>query len=337
MSAVTAASSALPPTHAPPPVISSEAPWRAAGRRLFSHPLSVASFVFLVLLALVCIFGPVFLKAQFGFTQESMDLELKASAPSAKHWAGTDALGRDLAIRVCYGGRVSLMVGFVATGVAVMIGVGYGLLAGLIGGRTDAAMMRVVDILYAFPFMNFVIILSAVLGKHPWLLELEASLRGVMSHIPWLAQAADDIGFNASFILMFAAIGAVEWLTMSRVVRGQVLSLKNQDFVTAARSYGARGPRILFRHMLPNVIGPVIAYASLTVPGVMLLEAVLSFLGLGIQPPAASWGSLISDGATQMETAPWLLIIPGTFFSLTLLALNFLSDGLRDALDPKTR
>jgi len=213
-------------------------------------------------------------------------------------------LGRDIATRVLHGGRVSLLVGILATGVAVIIGVAYGLLAGLAGGRTDSAMMRVVDILYAFPFMTFVIILTVVFGR--------------------------------DFKLLFATIGAVEWLTMARVVRGQVLSLRKQEFITAARSYGARGWHILFRHLLPNVIGPVIIYASLTVPGVMLLEATLSFLGLGIQPPDASWGVLIRDGAEQMETAPWLLIFPGVFFSATLLALNFLGDGLRDALDPKS-
>jgi len=181
--------------------------------------------------------------------------------------------------------------------------VGYGLVSGMLGGRWDAALMRIVDILYAFPFITFVIILTAVLGSKLWLL--------------------------------FAAIGAVEWLTMARVVRGQVLSLRKQEFVLAAKSYGARTPAVLWNHLLPNVLGQVIVYSSLTVPGVMLLEATLSFLGLGVQPPSSSWGTLISNGAGEMETSPWLLIFPGMFFSATLLALNFLGDGLRDAFDPK--
>ncbi|MFZ4765098.1 MAG: ABC transporter permease [Roseimicrobium sp.] len=309
----------------------SESPWRAAMRRLCANPLTVGGLVFLALLALLCVFGPVFSP----YKQSEQDLALQAAAPSAAHWMGTDALGRDVATRVLYGGRVSLLVGFVATGVAVLIGVAYGLIAGLAGGRTDAAMMRLVDILYAFPFMVFVIILTAVLGKHPALLAMEEQLRALLALVPLLKSAADDVGFNASFMLLFAAIGAVEWLTMARVVRGQVLSLKKQEFITAARAYGARSGRILLRHLLPNVLGPVIIYASLTVPGVMLLEATLSFLGLGIQPPASSWGILILNGSQQMETAPWLLLFPGAFFSATLLALNFIGDGLRDALDPK--
>ncbi len=238
------------------------------------------------------------------YDPNAQDLELKAAAPGAAHWMGTDPLGRDIATRLLHGGRVSLLVGALATSVAVIIGVSYGLIAGLARSRTDAAMMRVVDILYAFPFMTFVIILTVVFGRKFWLL--------------------------------FLAIGAVEWLTMARVVRGQVLALKNQEFVTAARSYGARGWHILSRHMLPNVTGPVIVYASLTIPGVMLLEATLSFLGLGIQPPDASWGVLIRDGADNMETSPWMLFFPALFFSATLLALNTIGDGLRDALDPKS-
>lgn len=238
------------------------------------------------------------------YDPNAQDLELKASSSSAAHWMGTDPLGRDLATRILHGGRVSLLVGALATTVAVVIGVGYGLIAGLSGSRTDAAMMRAVDILYAFPFMTFVIILTVVFGRQFWLL--------------------------------FLAIGAVEWLTMARVVRGQVLALKNQEFVTAARAYGARSWHVLWRHMLPNVAGPVIVYASLTVPGVMLLEATLSFLGLGIQPPDASWGVLIRDGADNMETSPWMLFFPSLFFSSTLLALNIIGDGLRDALDPKS-
>ena len=278
----------------------SPSPWRAAWRRLTSSRVTVAAMAFFIVLVLACSLA----HKLSPYDPNEQDLELKASGMSAAHWMGTDPLGRDIATRILHGGRVSLLVGALATGVAAFIGVTYGLLAGLAGSRTDAAMMRIVDILYAFPFMTFVIILTVVFGRQFWLL--------------------------------FIAIGAVEWLTMARVVRGQVLSLKNQEFVTAARAYGARGWHILFRHMLPNVVGPVIVYASLTVPGVMLLEATLSFLGLGIQPPDASWGVLIRDGADNMETSPWMLFFPGLFFSGTLLALNWIGDGLRDALDPKS-
>lgn len=278
----------------------SPSPWRAAARRLLAQRVVVVATIFLTVLVLGCVFAP-WLSP---YEPNHQDLALKAVAPRPSHWMGTDPLGRDLATRILHGGRISLLVGVLATGVAVAIGVAYGLIAGLASARTDAAMMRIVDILYAFPFMTFVIILTVVFGRQFWLL--------------------------------FAAIGAVEWLTMARVVRGQVLSLKNQEFVTAARAYGARGWHVLFRHMLPNVAGPVIIYASLTVPGVMLLEATLSFLGLGIQPPEASWGVLIRDGADNMETSPWMLVFPGLFFSATLLALNILGDGLRDALDPKS-
>jgi len=307
-------------------------PWRTALRRLRQNLLAVGGFLFLLILGILCVAGPMVSP----YKQSQQDLKKQASAPGAEHWMGTDALGRDVATRVFFGGRVSLLVGFVATGVAVLIGVTYGLVSGLSGGRVDAAMMRVVDILYAFPFLAFVILLNAILGKNETIISFTDKLLEWLSVIPGLGGALEDIGFNASFVILFAGIGAVEWLTMARVVRGQTLALKKQEFITAARSYGARSPRILFRHVLPNVLGPAIIYASLTVPGVMLLEATLSFLGLGIQPPAASWGVLILDGSAQIENAPWLLFFPGGFFALTLLALNFLGDGLRDALDPKS-
>lgn len=275
-------------------------PWRAAGRRLRRSRLAMAALVFLALLVAACTLGP--LLSPYG--PNDQDLALKATAPSSAHWLGTDPLGRDLAMRVMHGGRISLLVGAVATLVATLIGVGYGLVAGLSGRGVDAFLMRVVDILYAFPFVTFVIILVVVFGRELW--------------------------------LIFAAIGAVEWLTMARVVRGQVLALRDLEFVTASRASGARLPHLLVRHLLPNVLGPVVVYASLTVPGVMLLEATLSFLGLGIQPPDASWGVLIREGADAMETHPWLLAGPGLFFSVTLLALNLLGDALRDALDPKS-
>ena len=275
-------------------------PMQAAWRRFCRHRINLAALGFLILLIVLCVLGPLFSP----YAQDAQDLELKAVNISAPHWLGTDTLGRDMLTRILQGGRVSLSVGLLATAVAACIGVTYGLISGLAGGRIDAAMMRVVDILYAFPFINFVILLMVVFGRQFW--------------------------------LIFVAIGAVEWLTMARVVRGQVLALKNLEFVTAAKASGASFRHIVLKHLLPNVIGPVIIYASLTVPGVMLLEATLSFLGLGIQPPDASWGVLLGDGSQVMQTYPWLLLYPGLFFSSTLLALNILGDGLRDAFDPKS-
>lgn len=279
---------------------SSQSPWQQAWRRLTRSKVTVAAMVFLVVMLLFCLFGPKF--SPYG--PNDQHLELRAVPPDSAHWLGTDPLGRDLATRIMVGGRISLLVGALATAVATLIGVSYGLIAGLAGRRVDALMMRVVDVLYAFPFITFVILLVVIFGRE--------------------------------FELIFVAIGAVEWLTMSRVVRGQVLSLKKLEYVQAARAAGAGFWHILFRHMLPNVMGPVIIYASLTVPGVMLLEATLSFLGLGIQPPDASWGVLISEGAASMAVYPWMLIGPSVFFTLTLLALNLIGDGLRDALDPKS-
>lgn len=278
----------------------SQSPTRQAWQRLTRSPVTIAAMLTLAFMILICTLGPWL--SPYG--ESDQDLELRATPPSGAHWLGTDPLGRDLATRILFGGRVSLLVGVLATAVAAFIGVGYGLIAGLSGRRTDALMMRIVDVLYAFPFITFVILLVVIFGRQ--------------------------------FVLIFVAIGAVEWLTMARVVRGQVLSLKNLEFVQAARASGAEFWHILFKHMLPNVMGPVIIYASLTVPGVMLLEAMLSFLGLGIQPPDASWGVLISEGAASMAVHPWMLIGPSVFFTLTLLALNILGDGLRDAFDPKS-
>jgi oligopeptide transport system permease protein len=223
---------------------------------------------------------------------------------SKVHWLGTDVLGRDLLVRILYGGRISLAVGLSATVVALTIGVVYGAVAGFVGGKRDAAMMRSVDILYSLPFTIFVILLMVFIGRN--------------------------------IILLFVAIGAVEWLTMARIVRGQVMSIKQMEFVEAARALGFGRRRILFRHILPNMLGPIIVYTTLTIPSVMLLEAFLSFLGLGVQPPMSSWGVLIKDGAEKMEEFPWLLLFPGTVFSLTLFSLNFLGDGLRDALDVRS-
>ncbi|HEX7893048.1 MAG TPA: ABC transporter permease subunit, partial [Terriglobales bacterium] len=235
---------------------------------------------------------------------EQQDFAQYAKPPSAKHWFGTDKLGRDQMTRIMHGGRISLGVGICATLVSLTIGVLYGALAGFLGGKTDAAMMRIVDILYALPFTVFVILLMVL--------------------------------FDRSIVLLFVAIGAVEWLTMARIVRGQVQSLRKQEFIEAALSLGLQKRRIILRHMIPNVLGPVAVYTTLTIPAVMLLEAFLSFLGLGVQPPMSSWGTMIKDGAELMEEFPWLLMIPAAFFSLTLFSLNFLGDGLRDALDVRT-
>ena len=277
-----------------------EGPWRAGWRRLRRQRTAMAALFALSLITGMCVVGS-FL---YQDSQRIQDLSAVLQAPNSQHWMGTDNLGRDLFQRVLCGGGISLLVGIVATAVATAIGVAYGLISGLAGNRLDNVMMRIVDILYGFPLIAFVILLTVVLGR--------------------------------SFTLLFVAIGAIEWLTVARVVRGQTLALKNQEFVLAARACGARTWRILWRHMVPNILGQVIIYATLTIPGIMLLEAVLSFLGLGVQPPNSSWGALIQEGAGNMETSSWLLIFPGAFFIATLLCLNVLGDALRDALDPKS-
>jgi oligopeptide transport system permease protein len=273
--------------------------WQDAWVRLRKNKLAMLGLGILVFVIAVCVLAPWILP--YGY--EEQDLRLGASAPSAAHWLGTDTFGRDLLTRIIYGGRVSLMVGFIATTVALLVGVTYGAIAGYVGGRVDAMMMRMVDIFYALPFMIFIILLMVVFGRN--------------------------------LFLLFLAIGAVEWLTMARIVRGQVQSLRQQEFVEAAISLGLPPAAIIFRHVIPNVLGPVVVYTTLTIPQVMLLEAFLSFLGLGIQPPMSSWGLLISYGVESMEEYPWLLIFPGLALSLTLFSLNFLGDGLRDAFDPK--
>jgi len=276
---------------------SGSSPWRDAWHRLRRNRLALAGGVMLLLLAVACLLGP--LLSPYDYAEQ--DLNNTFAPPGAAHWLGTDQLGRDLLVRVLYGGRISLGVGLCATFVALTIGVIYGAVAGYLGGRTDAVMMRLVDIMYALPFTIFVILLMVFLGRN--------------------------------IILLFVAIGAVEWLTMARIVRGQIMTLKKMEFIEAARSLGYGNRRIIFRHLLPNALGPIIVYTTLTIPAVMLLEAFLSFLGLGVQPPMSSWGTLIKDGAEKMEEYWWLLVFPGTLFSLTLFSLNFLGDGLRDALD----
>jgi len=296
--------------------------WRDAWLRLRKNRLAVGSGLFLVVLALLAVFGPM-VSSQSSTTQ---DLALGATAPSAKHWFGTDLFGRDLFVRALEGGRVSLAVGLTATLVALSIGVLYGSISGFVGGKLDALLMRVVDILYSLPFVIFVILLMVLckdLGD-----QVERWLSSTLGRQVLL-------GTKWNLILLFAAIGAVEWLTMARIVRGQVVSLRRQEFIEAAYALGLRQRRIILRHIVPNVLGVIIVYATLTVPSVMLLEAFLSYLGLGVQAPYASWGSLIDDGAKVMEEYWWMLVFPALMFSTTLFSLNFLGDGLRDALDPK--
>ena len=287
--------------------------WVDARRRLFRNKAAVASIVILTIIALMAIFAP--LLSPYAF--DAQDYNAVSCAPSwwpdstamcfagGSHWFGTDSIGRDLFIRVLYGARVSLAVGLVATFVSLVIGVTYGATAGYVGGRVDALMMRFVDVLYSLPFIFFVIILMVI--------------------------------FHRSLVLLFIAIGAVEWLTMARIVRGQTLSIKQKEFVEAARAAGVGTFSIIRRHVIPNVVGPVIVYVTLTIPTVILAESFLSFLGLGVQEPLTSWGVLISDGANQMETAPWMLVFPAIFMAVTLFCFNFIGDGLRDALDPKDR
>ncbi len=276
--------------------------WRDAWKRLRRNRAAIAAAMFLGVLSLAALLAP-WLP---GLADPALqDLKLSATPPSAAHWFGTDELGRDLLSRVLWGGRVSLLVGFIGTLVSLVIGVSYGAISGYAGGRTDDVMMRVVDVLYSLPYIFLVILLL--------------------------------VFFSKSLVMLFVALGLVQWLTMARIVRGQVLSLKSQTFVEAARALGLSGSAIVFRHIVPNTLGPVIVYATLTVPAVILQEAFLSFLGLGVQPPAASWGTLVSDGAKVLALFPWLVIFPAAALSLTLLAFNFLGDGLRDALDPRQR
>ena len=335
--------------------------WKDAWSRLRENRIALLGLWTFLLIAAVCLAGPFFT----GYSYEATEISLKASAPlepislktefrkvgeprksyiafsnledeflekppperrqiveqvrngkkhregnvtyqlsNQRHFFGTDPLGRDLLTRVLVGGRISLAVGFAATLVSIVIGVVWGAAAGFSGGKLDSIMMRFADVLYALPFTVIVILLMVMFGRN--------------------------------FILLFVAIGAVEWLNMARIVRGQIISLKNQEFIEAAISLGLPTRRILFRHLIPNVMGPIIIYTTLTVPNVMLLEAVLSFLGLGVQPPLSSWGVLIDEGSRMMETSIWLLFFPAAFFSLTLFSLNFLGDGLRDALDPRS-
>jgi oligopeptide transport system permease protein len=292
---------------------------RDAWRRLRRNRLAVAGMALVALIVVSSIAGPPIIAALTGYTYDYIprDQELiRSFAPftasdgsfSWTHPMGTDIAGRDLLARVLLGGRISLMVGLISTLVSLLIGTAYGATAGYLGGRIDEVMMRIVDGLYSLPYMMIVIVLLALFGSRSALGQL---------------------------VLLFLALGAVSWLTMARIVRGQVIALKNQEFVLAARATGVRPIRIITRHLVPNTLGPVVVYATLTIPSVMLLEAFLSFLGLGVQAPLASWGSLAADGVQNIAVFPWQLLCPGVTMAVTLFSLNFIGDGLRDALDPK--
>jgi len=296
--------------------------WRDAWRRLLKNKLAVFGLVVVVLITTASVLGPTVIKRATGFTPDYIPTDntqlIKSFPPftgpngefSWTHPMGTDNSGRDQLARVLQGGQISLFVGMISTLVSLLIGVSYGAIAGYVGGRVDNLMMRLVDILYSLPYVIVVIVLLSMFRSQ--------TARGQL-------------------FLLFIALGSVSWLTMARIVRGQVLSLKNQEFVMAAKATGVSTPRIIFRHLVPNTLGPVIVYATLTIPQIMLTEAFLSFLGFGVQAPLASWGRLASDGIQNIAIFPWQLVFPGVTMALTLFSLNFLGDGLRDALDPQMR
>lgn len=301
-------------------VIAGTSLWRDAWRRLLRNKLAVFGMVVVAIITVASVTGPFIIKQLTGVTPDYIPSStlLRSIPPftgpdgsfSWTHPMGTDNQGRDLLARVLQGGQISLMVGIIATLVSLLIGVSYGATAGYLGGRIDNLMMRAVDVLYSLPYIIVVIVLLALFRSQTG---------------------------RGQVILLFVALGSVSWLTMARIVRGQVLSLKNEEFVLAARATGVSTPRIIFRHIVPNTLGPVIVYTTLTIPTVMLTEAFLSFLGFGVQPPLASWGSLATDGIQNFGIFPWQLFFPGVTMALTLFSLNFLGDGLRDALDPQMR
>ncbi|MFZ7283070.1 oligopeptide ABC transporter permease OppC [Avibacterium avium] len=277
--------------------------WQDARRRFFRNKAAVVSLFVLFLILLFVTFAPMLMP----FSYDDTDWEMMSSPPDfeSMHYLGTDGLGRDLLVRLAIGGRISLLVGIAGAFIAVLVGTLYGATAGYVGGKTDAILMRILEILYSFPFMFFVILLVTFFGQN--------------------------------ILLIFVAIGMVSWLDMARIVRGQTLSLKRKEFIEAAIVCGVSPSQIVWRHIVPNVLGVVVVYASLLVPGMILFESFLSFLGLGTQEPLSSWGALLNDGANSMEAAPWLLIFPALFLVVTLFCFNFIGDGLRDALDPKDR
>jgi oligopeptide transport system permease protein len=295
--------------------------WKDAWRRLRRNHLAIFGMAVVTIVIAASIIGPPLIRRLTGYTYDYIPTDAKLirsfppfTAPDGSfswtHPMGTDIAGRDILARVLLGGRISLMVGVISTMVSLIIGIAFGATAGYMGGKIDEVMMRIVDVLYAIPYMMVVIVLLAFFGGQSPLGQL---------------------------FLLFVALGAVSWLTMARIVRGQVISLKNQEFVLAARATGVSTRKIIARHLVPNTLGPVIVYATLTIPSVMLLEAFLSFLGLGVQAPLASWGSLAADGIQNIALFPWQLICPGVTMAVTLFSLNFLGDGLRDALDPQMR
>jgi oligopeptide transport system permease protein len=310
-------------------VVKSASLWKDAWKRLLKNKLAVFGLVIVAIMTIAVIVGPAIIKWTTGFTYDYIPPDgslIKSFPPSLQHPMGTDDSGRDILARVLQGGRISLMVGVISTLVSLIVGVSYGATAGYLGGRIDNFMMRVVDIIYAIPYILLVIVLLSAFGGQ--------------NAPQWIQSISNALGSGqglSQIILLFFALGLVSWLTMARVVRGQILSLKNQEFVMAARATGVSTPAIIFRHLVPNALGPVIVYATLTIPSVMLSEAFLSFLGIGVQAPFASWGSLAADGIKNISVFPWQLIFPGVTMALTLFSLNFLGDGLRDALDPQTR
>ncbi|KAA5932945.1 oligopeptide ABC transporter permease OppC [Pantoea sp. Bo_2] len=277
--------------------------WQDARRRFIHNRAALISLLVLLVITLFVIFAPMLAQ----FTYDDTDWAMMSSPPdtTSGHWFGTDSSGRDLLVRVAIGGRISLMVGVASALIAVIVGTLYGSIAGYLGGKTDSVMMRILEILNSFPFMFFVILLVTFFGRN--------------------------------ILLIFAAIGMVSWLDMARIVRGQTLSLKRKEFIEAAHVGGVSTWKIVLRHIVPNVLGVVVVYASLLVPSMILFESFLSFLGLGTQEPLSSWGALLSDGANSMEVSPWLLLYPAGFLVVTLFCFNFIGDGLRDALDPKDR
>lgn len=274
--------------------------WFNSSKQLTKNRLALIGLIIVTIILLLCIFGPFFLE----YSYAEQNLAKAGLPPSSEHWLGTDLLGRDLLSRILYGGRISFLVAFVASLVSLSIGVSYGAISGWCGGKVDRLMMRIVDIIYSLPYTIFVILLMVFIG------------RGLLP--------------------LLLAIGAVEWLIMARLVRGQVMFVKNQPYIEASLVLGQSRKKIIYKHVIPNIISTIIICITLTVPNVMLLESFISFLGLGIQAPMTSWGDLIKEGSIAMETCPWLIIFPSLFFSLTLFSLNFLGDGLRDALDPKS-
>ncbi len=285
------------------PATLGRSPWAASRTRFMRNKAAVISLVLLTLITLACIIGPYVLPHAF----DSADWDAMSLPPTwtNMHWFGTDESGRDLLVRTLIGGRISLMVGFLATLASVSIGIAWGATAGFMGGRVDAIMMRIVDMMYAVPYLLIAILMVTLLGR--------------------------------AFYLVVITITVFSWMDMARVVRGQTLSLRSKEFVEAARAIGVSNRRIIFQHIVPNLLGIVVIYTTVTVPGVIMTESVLSFLGLGIQEPMTSWGVLIHDGTSVMEISPWILLFPSAFLSATLYCFNYIGDGLRDALDPKDR